>query len=61
MFSGSSYEFRLTLNNLYITKGGGKAMIQVDEPLFYEPEYTPGCHAGDGQPFDAKVLNALTS
>ncbi|MFI2837540.1 hypothetical protein [Mycolicibacterium sp. PDY-3] len=61
MFSGASYEFRLTLNKLYITKGGDKAKITVDEALFYEPEYTPSYHAADGQGFDVKILNAISS
>lgn len=61
MFSGTNHEFRLTLNKLTITKGGDKAMINVDTALFYEPEYTPGYSTSDGQAFDVKVINALGS
>ena len=61
MFSGTNYEFRLTLNKLTITKGGDKAMINVDESLFYEPEYTPSYSTADGQAFDVKILNGLSS
>ncbi|WP_425005776.1 hypothetical protein [Mycolicibacterium sp. S3B2] len=61
MFSGADYEFRLTMNKLTITKGGDKAMIKVDEALFYEPEYTPSYNTSDGQGMDVKVLNALSA
>lgn len=61
MFSGASYEFRLTLNKLHITSGGDKPKLAVDEALFYEPTYTPAYHAADGQAFDVKILNALNS
>lgn len=61
MFSGASYEFRLTINKLYETKGGDKAKLAVDEALFYEPEYTPAYSSSDGQGWDAKVLNGLSS
>ncbi|MBJ8343937.1 hypothetical protein [Antrihabitans sp. YC2-6] len=63
MFSGSTgqHEFRLTLNNLTVTKGGDKPMIKVDEALYYELEYTPSQDDSDGQAMDVKVINALSS
>lgn len=58
-FAGSNHEFRLTLNNLKVTKGGDKPLITADQTLYYELEYTPSYDATDGQPFDIKVIEAL--
>lgn len=57
-FSGTNHEFRLTLNNLKVTKGGDKPMVKADDTLYYELEYTPTYDATDGQAFDVKVINA---
>ena len=41
MFSGTNYECRLTMNNLVITAGGDKPLLEDQKTEFYELEYTP--------------------
>lgn len=60
-FTGTNNEFRLTLNNLKITKGGAKPMIKTDETEYYELEYLPTYDTTDGQAFDIKTINGLAS
>lgn len=57
-FASGGQEFRLTMNDLRITKGGDKPLIKADESEFYELEYTPVVSETDGQMFDVQVINA---
>lgn len=60
-FTGTGYEFRLTLNNLTITKGGDKPLIKTEESEYYDMEYTPAYDITDGQGLSATVINSLAS
>jgi len=61
-FSGSgTHEFRLTLNDIRIRRGGDKPMVKTGEVEYYELEYAPSYDASDTSAWDVKVINALAS
>lgn len=57
---GSSYELRLTFNDVRISDGG-KPPINTGETLLHNFAFLPNYDAGDGQAFDVKVINGISS
>jgi hypothetical protein len=61
MFSEAQvYECRLTFNNLKY-KDGAKPMLKSGEILYQEFDMIPAYNATDGQAFDAKIINNLST
>lgn len=61
-FSGTgTHEFRLTLNNCKIVKGGDKPMIKTDEAEYYEMELVPTYDTSDSAGLSTTVINGLAA
>lgn len=57
---GSSYELRVTFNNLRIKEGGDPAM-EAGNLIYQELNLVPTYDTSDGQGMDVKVLNGVSS
>lgn len=57
---GSTYELRITLNNLKL-KNNPKPMLKTEEILYSEMEYAPVLDTSDGQGMSVTVLNAVST
>lgn len=58
-FSGDNHELRLTLNN--IKTNAHPANLESGDPIMTEFEYMPEYDDSDGQIFDVKVINGVSS
>ncbi|MDQ0923344.1 hypothetical protein QF038_001852 [Pseudarthrobacter sp. W1I19] len=59
--NGTTYELRITMNNLKLIKGGDKPKLKVGEWEYYELEYHPDYDTSDASAWDLKVINAIAA
>jgi hypothetical protein len=59
--NGTTYELRITLNNLKVKKGGDKPKLKVGEWEYYELEYNVDYDSADASAWDVKVINAIAA
>ncbi|GAP53549.1 hypothetical protein AHiyo6_01140 [Arthrobacter sp. Hiyo6] len=57
--NGTTYELRLTFNNLKIKKGGDGPDLKVGQWEYYTLEYMPDYSSADAQSWDVKVINNI--
>lgn len=59
--NGTTYELRITMNNIKIKKGGDGPDIKVGEWEYYQLEYNVDYDSTDGSAWDVKVINAIAA
>jgi hypothetical protein len=58
-FSGSDHELRITINNLRMSEN--PTNMKTSEVIYSESKYLSAYDTSDGQMFDVKLLNALST